>query len=483
MLWFRTARSKATGVGLLSPTKYTCHGNGLPDLLSAHWAASLQTDRSYSNTTTTEKSTLRRRWTSQEEQALVELRKSGVTFSQIKFHLPGRTTYAVISRFNSLARGNGPLAEQARELMKTKAKIVPVSREDVRKAMRLSAKGLSSEEISAKIGKGHGSRGIRRLLRDPDHHLNPRRRQRFTPEQDLLLTQLAQDGLRWSEIRKKFPSKSLTALQTRWHLVLQTKAISSESMDTTKGRPIWSHQTMEKLLDMYKQGKTTQAIAKELGCKDKQVRWKLNRLGIVQHGSGQFDATGAQDVLNSLELRKARALRRVTWEEGAKMREMARSGMSVQQIARALLESTAVVKYWVAKDDRPGPRPHAWTRQEEARLVELLASGKDSSTVAEELGRTKLAVHSKMFKVRHPGVRDRDSAAVPYKTHWWTAEEETRLTELLAGKKTAAAIAEELGRTKPAVCGKIRKFRREGSLSYRHGNTKQSAKSGDVEAN
>lgn len=408
-------------------------------------------------------------WTPEEEKELIALRKRGVKWSQMKFHLEGRTTLGIIGHMNTLAHGDGPLAKEARDLRRAHRKGIPLVPEDVRRAVQLHDEGLTPKQIDEAIGKGHGPARIRQFIREPAHFLNPQRETRFTPEEDLLLAQLVPEKLRWSEIAKHFPSKSVRTLQSRWEFELRTKDTPSESVKTNNGRRAWTRRDIEEMLNLYKEGRTTKAIAERLDRTAHQVRWKLNVHGLVRGGHREIDAEAADSVLQGLGVDE-----RVSPDLGEEMRKLASSGMTAPQIALALNQKTNVVRYWLTHNGRN--RQSAWTREEEANVKRLLDEGKRPAEIAEEIGRTKLSVQAKIHILKGAQI---ENSKESQKYLSWTPEEETRLKELYLEGKPVKAIAAELGRPHHGVNAKIVENRKAGRLPMK---TREISQPADTEA-
>lgn len=367
-----------------------------------------------------------------------------------------------MTHFQILSHGDGPLAKEARDLTRKHRKGVPLVTEDVQMAVQLRAEGLTAKEIDERIGKGHGVLRIGEFIRDPDQFLNPQRETRFTPEEDNLLAQLVSKKLRWSEIAKHFPSKAVRTLQSRW-LIFQPKESSSGSQDKQIEMKVFtpSFEETEKLLNMYKQGLTTKAIAETLECTSDQVRWKLYSHGLVKRGSTYVDVEGADKVLRSLKTRDPSAPQRVTVDQGNQMREMSRSGMSVTQIALALHRHAKTVEYWLRNDGNP--RPSAWTHEQEAKVQELYNDGKDAAQIGKEVGRSKSSIEAKLHVLKNK------KSGEPPLLHKlpWTPQEESRLVELYLEGKPTTVIGDQLGRKGAGVEGKIVQMRKSGRIPSR----------------
>lgn len=378
----------------------------------------------------------------------------------MKFHLEDRTTRSILGRFGNLVNGKGPLAEEARALKRPHRKGIKIIKKDAEKVMRLHAKGLTPVQIDEKIGKGHGPASIRQIIRNSAQYLHKESITPFTPEEDALLVQLVFSGSRWIEIAKRFPSKSRKALQQRWHIVLQpSESIKAPKEANEEPRP-WLQQDVKTVLEMYKQGKTTRTIATKVPHSVRQVRTKLNSFGLVKQGSKYFDAAAANAVLESLQSRESNAPRTLHPEESAKIKELASSGMSVSKIARTVGQNTGVIKYWIGKQDVDDAR-RAWTFEEEGKLKALVDGGEELAAIAEELGRSKSSVQGKIHKIRNPGVTMLDASSRSFP---WSSEEDQRCHEMFAEGKPVRAIARELGRTEYAVAVRISRWRKSGKI-------------------
>ncbi|KAK4493914.1 hypothetical protein PRZ48_015100 [Zasmidium cellare] len=394
-------------------------------------------------------------WTMEEEKQLIALRKRGVKWSQMRFHLTGRSTSSILGHMLAIARGNGPLAKEARDLKRTHRKGVPLVTEDVHKALELHAEGLTAKQIDERMGKGLGEARIRQFIREPAHFLERQHETRFTPEEDTLLVRLVLEKLRWTEIAKHFPSKSVRRLQSRWESVLRTKDAPSRTKTNKKDGFAWTRSEFEEMLSLYKEGKTTAAIAERVGRTITQVRWQLNSHGLVKRGRTYFDAQAAETVLQALGTDE-----RVPLKLAEEMRRMAQSGMTVPQIALATHRKTSTVKYHLSHDG--SSRQNSWSPDEEANVMRHFSEGKKPDQIAEEMGRSKMSVWHKIQMLKDAQNRRSDP---PQKSRTsWTPEEETRLIELSLEGKTAKAIAAELGRSQHGVTARISENRKAGRL-------------------
>lgn len=401
-------------------------------------------------------------WTHEEDQELVALRKRGVKWSQMKFYLEGRSTHAIMTHFQKMCYGDGPLAKEARDLTRLRRKGVPLVIEDVQMAVQLRAEGLTAREIDERIGKGHGILRIGEFIRNPDQFLNPQKETRFTPEEDLLLVQLVSKKLRWSEIAKHFPSKAVRTLQLRW-FILHPKESSFESRDRKVETKVFTLGETEKLLNMYKQGLTSKAIAETLGCTSDQVSRKLYSHGLV---STYVDIEGANKVLLSLKTQGLNAPQQVTVDQANQIREMSRSGMSVTQIALALNRHRKTVGYWLRLRNDDSPRPNAWSVEQEAKLQKLYHDGKDADQIAKDLGRSRSSIEARLHIMR---TRKAGESPVSHKLPW-APQEESRLAEMYMEGKATSVISDQLGRMPAGVEGKIVQMRKSGRIPPKRPN-------------
>jgi hypothetical protein len=87
-----------------------------------------------------------------------------------------------------------------------------------------------------------------------------------------------------------------------------------------------------------------------------------------------------------------------------------------------------------------------WTTTRIARIRELRAAGWVFRQIAEELGTTRTAV---------AGIVKRQCIGAPSSLAFWTPERVVRLKQLIAAREDRRAIARELGCSRSAVAGKI----------------------------
>ncbi len=148
-----------------------------------------------------------RRWTPEEDQLLIQLKEKGgrQSWSQLAEHFPGRSPKAVFSHYSTELEG------KTRPLVRWTA-------EEEQLLIELKEKGLSWSQM-LEFFPGRSKDALRSRYFDKLKVKGPDsvRLTRWTPEEDQLLVELKEKkGLKWEQILKSFPHRTLKSIQSRY---------------------------------------------------------------------------------------------------------------------------------------------------------------------------------------------------------------------------------------------------------------------------
>lgn len=106
-------------------------------------------------------------------------------------------------------------------------------------------------------------------------------------------------------------------------------------------------------------------------------------------------------------------------------------------------------------------RQDAWTRGDDARLLQMMQDGYDSSHCARALGRSNQATRARAMKLGHPFAGNNNRP--------WSEEQDAELAAFIRQGLDDAAIAERTRRTKLAVGARAKRLGLPLKVSQRNG--------------
>ena len=307
-----------------------------------------------------------RPWTAEEEYLLTKLRDEGTPWTEMEKYFPDRSWKALHSKHYSLV---GDLPKPGRTE-------IPWTPEENERLLGLVEGGVPWKEV-AKLFPRRTLSGIQShygFLKSGELASTPAKaRNKFTAEEDKLLSELVGVGRSWSEIAKFFPVRSTNALRSRYRL-----------LGKSPQKPRWTAEEDKLLLELVGMDRSWSEIAKFFP--------RRTLPGIQSHygflKSGELAST------------PAKAQNKFTAEENKLLLDLGGTDRSWTEIAKSFPERS--ITYLKSRYRLLGgsPRQRRWTAEEDKLLLEALREDMKQKEIAKLLGRSYSAVVNRIRRLR-----------------------------------------------------------------------------------
>ena len=202
-----------------------------------------------------------RRWSGDEEELLLRLRRENKPWDEVLEQFPDRTYGSLNNKYYELTRDPSTPKQEAPE---------PWTPEEEELLFDLLDAGLTWEEM-AEYFTGRSAGAIQNHYHQmtlPDDHVPSTSRKSWTTDEDKRLLKLAKGKMTWEEITKYFENRSAMALLRR-HQRLKPKAHKRGSWTTAEDKL---------LVEAVKKGRTPDQITKTIARSEKAIERRMKRL-------------------------------------------------------------------------------------------------------------------------------------------------------------------------------------------------------------
>lgn len=202
-----------------------------------------------------------RRWSGDEEELLLKLRRENKPWDEILEQFPDRTYISLTGKYFQLTKDPSKPKQEAPE---------PWTPEEEELLFDLLDAGLSWEEM-AEYFTGRSAAAVNNHYHQmtlPDDHVPSTSRKSWTTDEDKRLLKLAKGKMTWEEITKYFENRSAMALLHRYQR-LKPKA---------QKRGSWTTAEDKLLAEAVKKGRTPDQITKIIARSEKAIERRMKRL-------------------------------------------------------------------------------------------------------------------------------------------------------------------------------------------------------------
>lgn len=337
--------------------------------------------------------------TQEKKDKMVELYAQGLSANKIaKILNCGETT---VARYIS----KQPNKDELEEAHKANSEIKPISKDIEKEIIELYKQGKSSFEIEKLLGIG--SYRISNLLRNNENwaeieaeNLSNRKISIITQEKIDKMVELYVQGKSTEEIAEIIKCDQSTV---RKHIFSQENKeelikLHNENIQVRdkKEAIIITPERLDKIIELYKSGKSYKQISEIIGCNQSTVKRKLVKLD-------NYEELKIENLKNTTK-------KIVTPKDVEKMVELFRQGENVKNIAKTLgYDATTINKYLekqpnieqLRSENSQNSTKVSVTDKDVQRMVDLYKQGKTTKEIAEILGFAKSTVKVHLKKVKN----------------------------------------------------------------------------------
>lgn len=192
-----------------------------------------------------------RRWTAEEEERLLQLRKQGMPYAEMLDYFPDRTWRALEDKYQVLTK-TVPSGKKAKEWTKKENMLLVKLKEESERRRNPLSWNKIAESLPGRSGEACSNQ-YRKIKRGRNYEAPVTVHKRFSAEEDERLKSFVKNGTSWEEISTSFPGRTESSLKSRYFYRLENVS-----------QHFWSSEDDDRLIEAVEANMTYEDIRKEI---------------------------------------------------------------------------------------------------------------------------------------------------------------------------------------------------------------------------